>query len=59
MYLDVIIAALAVAILMVVAWMRLNRWHSQANVPNPFETDCRQGRKPYIHDQKERDAVIK
>merc|ERR1711971_1043314 len=53
------IAAVSIAILMVVAWLRLNRWHSQANVPNPFETDCRQGRKPYIHDQKERDAVIK
>ena len=54
-----LVAALAVVILMVVAWLQLNRWHSQGTVPNPFETDCRQGRKPYIHDQKKRDAVIK
>ena len=54
-----LVAAVAVVILMVVAWLQLNRWHSQGTVPNPFETDCRQGRKPYIHDQKVRDAVIK
>ena len=54
-----LIAAVAVVILMVVAWLQLNRWHSQGTVPNPFETDCRQGRKPYVHDQKARDAVIK
>merc|ERR1712055_873822 len=35
------------------------RWSFQSKCPNPFEKDIRVERKPYIHDQKKRDAVIK
>merc|ERR1719367_431929 len=35
------------------------RWSFQSKCPNPFESDIRVARKPYIHDQKKRDAVIK
>jgi len=52
-----LVATVAVLILMLVAFFQLHG--SQATVANPFEKDCRQGRKPYIHDQKERDSVLK
>jgi len=51
-----LVATVAVLILMLVAFFQLHG--SQATVANPFEKDCRQGRKPYIHDQKERDSVL-
>jgi len=35
------------------------RWSFQSKCPNPFESDIRVARKPYVHDQKKRDAVIK
>merc|ERR1719412_1666474 len=35
------------------------RWSFQSKCPNPFDSDIRVARKPYIHDQKKRDAVIK
>ena len=34
-------------------------WRKSSRVPNPFSEDARVPRKPYIHDQKRRDAVIK
>jgi len=34
-------------------------WRKSSWVPNPFSEDARVPRKPYIHDQKRRDAVIK
>jgi len=39
--------------------IQIIRWNIQSKCPNPFETDQRVKRKPYIHDQKKRDAVIK
>ena len=39
--------------------MHIKSWLSKSNVPNPFEKDCRKTRKAYIHDQKERDNVLK
>ena len=44
---------------MLLAWTMLQRWHTQANIPNPFEQDVRQPRRPYVHDQRKRDAVLK
>jgi len=35
------------------------RWSRQSKPPNPFLEDTRVPRKEYIHDQKERDSVIK
>jgi len=35
------------------------RWSIQSKPPNPFEKDSRVERKPYEHDQKKRDAVLK
>ena len=53
------LVALAIVILAVVGLMQIKSWLSKSNVPNPFEKDCRKTRKPYIHDQKERDKVLK
>merc|ERR1712123_326331 len=39
--------------------IQIIRWYFQAKPPNPFEEDVRVPRKPYVHDQKKRDAVIK
>ena len=50
---------LAIIILAVIGLTQIKSWLSQSNVPNPFENDCRKTRKPYIHDQKERDKVLK
>ena len=53
------LVALAIVILAVVGLMQIKSWLSKSNAPNPFEKDCRKTRKPYIHDQKERDKVLK
>jgi len=39
--------------------IQIIRWYLQAKPPNPFREDIRVPRKPYEHDQKKRDAVIK
>ena len=39
--------------------IQIVRWYLQAAAPNPFEEDDRLPRKPYIIDQKKRDAVLK
>jgi len=39
--------------------VQILRWYFQAKPPNPFQEDARVARRPYIHDQKKRDLVIK
>jgi len=39
--------------------IQIIRWAIQSKPANPFSADTRQARKPYIHDQKKRDAVLK
>ena len=39
--------------------VQIIRWAIQSKPPNPFSKDTRKSRKPYIHDQKKRDAVLK
>lgn len=52
-----IIVALVLASIFLV--VQIIRWSIQTKCPNPFEDDIRVARKPYIHDQKKRDVVIK
>lgn len=40
-------------------FVQIIRWSMQSTCPNPFDKDIRVPRKPYIHDQKKRDEVIK
>jgi len=53
--------AIMIAMLMgfIIMFIQIIRWSMQSKCPNPFERDIRVARKPYIHDQKKRDAVIK
>jgi len=53
--------AIVIAIIVSVLFLAIQviRWNIQSKCPNPFEKDIRVERKPYIHDQKKRDAVIK
>ena len=53
--------AIKVAILLSALFLivQIIRWAIQATPPNPFMRDVRQPRKPYVHDQKKRDAVLK
>ena len=53
--------AIQVAILLAALFLLIQvlRWSFQSKCPNPFDSDIRVARKPYIHDQKKRDAVIK
>ena len=53
--------AIKVAILLSAVFLivQIIRWAIQATPPNPFMRDVRQPRKPYVHDQKKRDAVLK
>jgi len=39
--------------------IKVIQWSFRSKPPNPFLTDVRVPRKPYIHDQKKRDSVIK
>ena len=39
--------------------IQIYRWYSQAKSRNPFEKDDRKKRRPYITDQKKRDAILK
>ena len=39
--------------------IQIIRWAIQSKPPNPFTKDIREPRKPYQHDQKKRDAVLK
>ena len=39
--------------------IQIIRWAIQSKPPNPFTRDIREPRKPYQHDQKKRDAVLK
>ena len=39
--------------------VQICRWYLQASAPNPFAEDDRLPRKPYVINQKERDAVLK
>ncbi len=39
--------------------VQIFRWWVQSQPLNPFKHDARIPRKPYVHDQKKRDAVIK
>ena len=39
--------------------IQIYRWYSQAKSKNPFEKDDRKKRRPYIIDQKKRDAILK
>ena len=52
----IMIAVILAALFLVV---QVLRWSIQSKCPNPFGGDIRVPRKPYIHDQKKRDAVIK
>ena len=54
-----VLLVFALGIMMAIAWLRLNKWRSQNKTKNPFEKDGRQARRAYIHNQRERDAVIK
>jgi len=54
--LSIKIAILVAAVFLVI---QIIRWAIQSKPPNPFSKDIRQPRRPYIHDQKKRDAVIK
>ena len=40
-------------------FMKTIGWLFWSNAPNPFESDSRKPRKPYISDPKLRDAVLK
>ena len=53
--------AITVAVILaaVFLFVQIIRWNFQSKCPNPFGSDIRVARKPYIHDQKKRDAVIK
>jgi len=46
-------------VLALISFIRLYRWKTQGKVANPFETDTSLPRRPYIHDQKKRDSVLK
>jgi all-trans-retinol 13,14-reductase len=39
--------------------IQVARWYRQSSAPNPFEKDDKKPRRPYIVDQKKRDAVLK
>merc|ERR1719211_311044 len=39
--------------------IQVYRWYSQAKSKNPFEKDDRKKRRPYVIDQRKRDAVLK
>jgi len=39
--------------------VQVARWYLQSTPRNPFATDARKPRKPYEHDQKKRDTVLK
>jgi len=39
--------------------IQIIRWSWQSKCRNPFDKDITVARKPYVHDQKKRDAVIK
>ncbi len=49
----------AIAISSLFLAIQVFRWYRQSSAPNPFEKDDRKKRKPYIIDQKQRDAVLK
>ena len=53
--------AIKIAILLAALFLivQIIRWAIQSKPANPFSEDTRQPRKPYIHDQKKRDAVLK
>jgi len=53
--------AIQIAIVLAALFLLIQvlRWSFQSKCPNPFDSDIRVARKPYIHDQKKRDAVIK
>ena len=53
--------AIKIAILLAALFLviQIIRWAMQSKPCNPFSTDTRQPRRPYIHDQKKRDAVLK
>jgi len=53
--------AIKIAILLAAVFLviQIIRWALQSKPPNPFNADTRVPRKPYIHDQKKRDAVLK
>lgn len=39
--------------------VQIIRWALQSKAPNPFAKDDKQARRPYIIDQKKRDAILK
>merc|ERR1719381_12021 len=53
--------AIQIAIVLAALFLLIQvlRWSFQSKCPNPFDSDIRVARRPYIHDQKKRDAVIK
>jgi len=53
--------AIKIAIVLAVIFLiiQIIRWSIQSKPPNPFKEDIRVARKPYVHDQKKRDEVIK
>ena len=50
---------LAINIGILISCVQIYRWYSQAKSKNPFEKDERKKRRPYITDQKKRDAILK
>ena len=53
--------AIKIAILLAAVFLVIQviRWAIQSKPPNPFTKDIREPRKPYQHDQKKRDVVLK
>ena len=53
--------AIKIAILLSSVFLSIQvyRWYSQAKSKNPFEKDDRKKRRPYVIDQRKRDAVLK
>ena len=53
--------AIKIGILLAAVFLviQIIRWAIQSKPPNPFTKDIREPRKPYQHDQKKRDAVLK
>eukprot|EP00092_Neocalanus_flemingeri_P062333 GFUD01075188.1.p1 GENE.GFUD01075188.1~~GFUD01075188.1.p1 ORF type:complete len:613 (-),score=151.65 GFUD01075188.1:74-1912(-) len=45
--------------LVLISFAVLYLWNKDSKASNPFRKDARVPRKPYIHDQKKRDAVLK
>jgi len=55
----VLIIPSLISIFALISLIRLYLWRTGAKVVNPFEVDTSVPRRPYIHDQKKRDNVIK